>query len=193
MAEEQLKVGDQYVARQDLLRADEAFAEAVEMLEVPQSRGRPTTRSGEPVEDKLLADCLRSRAQCTLDMAEGKGVLPDGTPFKAQFAIREHFAEFQRQAINQAEEFAEKACLVWADEKTLTCLGVARMLIAEEKAEGPRAFLLSEEAVQDMQDAGRCFMKSIRACKTEVAEGKLREVKDWLAEKGVDYLFPQYV
>ena len=36
-------------------------------------------------QEQLLADCLSNRAQCILDMAQGKGVLPDGTPFSSQF------------------------------------------------------------------------------------------------------------
>lgn len=54
-------------------------------VEKPQAHGRPRSISGQDREEQLLADCLSNRAQCILDMAQGKGVLPDGTPFSSQF------------------------------------------------------------------------------------------------------------
>lgn len=57
---------------------------------------------------------------------------------------QEHFEYFKRQALKQAEECAEKACLVWCDDRSLYRLGLARKLTAESaKAE---TFLVLKEA-----------------------------------------------
>merc|ERR1712190_436069 len=90
--------------------------QAIQVMESMSVSGQTTSQSGDPKEDQLLAQCLSNRAQCVLDMSEGKGVLPDGTPFKQQFEEEEHFLYFQNQALKQAEEVAEKACLLWADD-----------------------------------------------------------------------------
>lgn len=136
-------------------------------------------------------------------------MLPDGSPFASQFdGAPEIFQDVRRQALQQAEESAEKACLVWADEKSLLRLGFARMLAAEEAARGPaagdawRSELLWEaddvsplrrDPIETMKCAGRCFLKSIQAHKTEAAERHLAQVRAWLADRKVQNLFPDYV
>mmetsp|Transcript_19554 Transcript_19554/g.49513 ORF Transcript_19554/g.49513 Transcript_19554/m.49513 type:complete len:215 (+) Transcript_19554:87-731(+) len=180
----------------DLISADEDFASAVDILELPLGRGgEPRSKSGEPLEEQMLAACLASRAQCILDMADGGGILRDsGRPFVEQFADHpEDFDHFRRQCLKEAEEVAEKACLVWADEKTLLRLGLARKRMAEMKGAGPESWLHKDETIFIMQDAGRCFIKSLRAHRTDAAEGALREVRAWLSERDVTSIFPAYV
>ncbi|CAK9046827.1 unnamed protein product [Durusdinium trenchii] len=178
--------------RNDLIGADEAYGEVIQMVEKPQAHGRPRSISGQDREEQLLADCLSNRAQCILDMAQGKGVLPDGTPFSSQFHEKEHFEYFKRQALKQAEECAEKACLVWCDDRSLYRLGLARKLTAES-AKAETFLVLKEDSNEIMKDAGRCFLKALRARPNAQTQKALDEVKDWLPRRDVFSLYPEYV
>mmetsp|Transcript_7178 Transcript_7178/g.22271 ORF Transcript_7178/g.22271 Transcript_7178/m.22271 type:complete len:214 (+) Transcript_7178:1-642(+) len=191
MARRHRDEGDAHYKRGDLIQADEAYGSAVQVLESSNVHGEICTQSGEPAEDQMLASCLSSRAQCVLDMAEGKGILPDGTPFISQFDEEEHFQYFRKQALKQAEESAEKACLLYADDKSLYRLGSARMLNAQ--GSDPLAWMRPEETIEAMKDAGRCLAKSIKANPNPAAEKRLEEVRSWLAERKVTTLYPEYV
>lgn len=184
--------GDRLCKGGELIAADEEYEEAVQILETTNMKGETCSHSGEPHEEQFLADCLSSRAQCILEMAEGKGVLPDGMPFASQFEKEEHFNFFQRQALTQAEEIAEKACLVWADSKSLHCLGTAKLRLVKKREKQGVCFS-SEENVEMMKEAGRCLLKSTKANPSGVAQQRLDEAKSWLADKGVSTLFPEYV
>ena len=176
-----------------LIEADEAYGEAIQCVEDQNPRlGRPRSISGQEREEQLLADCLSSRAQCILDMAQGKGILPDGTPFSSQFEEKEHFDYFKRQALKQAEECAEKACLVWCDDRSLFRLGLARMLTAQT-ARVEALWVMKEDNNEVMKDAGRCFLKALKSRPNAQTEKMLQEVKDWLAQRDVFTLYPEYV
>ncbi|CAJ1392798.1 unnamed protein product [Effrenium voratum] len=166
--------------------------EAIQLVEGPPMQGRPRSVSGQQHEEQLLADCLSNRAQCILDMAQGKGVLPDGTPFSKQFEEAEHFDYFKRQAVKQAEECAEKACLVWCDDRSLFRLGLARKMTAES-ARVEAMWVMKEDNNEIMKDAGRCFLKAMKARPNPQTQKMLDEVKDFLAQRDVFSLYPEYV
>eukprot|EP00930_Biecheleria_cincta_P023492 TRINITY_DN16972_c0_g1_i2.p1 TRINITY_DN16972_c0_g1~~TRINITY_DN16972_c0_g1_i2.p1 ORF type:complete len:209 (+),score=49.74 TRINITY_DN16972_c0_g1_i2:109-735(+) len=178
----------------DLISADEIFGEAVHLLErLGGPRGdQPRSVTGADHEEQLLADCFSNRAQCILDMAEGKGQLPDGTPFVSQFEEQEHFEYFKKQALKQAEEVAEKACLIWADDRSLYRLGLARMLSAQG-AKVEAMWMMPEDNNEIMKDAGRCFLKSLKTKPSSGAQQRLDEVKRWLLERNVTSLYPEYI
>ncbi len=180
--------------RGNLIEADEAYGEAIQCVEDQNHGrlGRPRSISGQEHEEQLLADCLSNRAQCILDMAQGKGILPDGSAFSSQFEEKEHFDYFKRQAFKQAEECAEKACLVWCDDRSLFRLGLARMLTAQA-ARVEALWVMKEDNNEIMKDAGRCFLKALKARPNTQTQKMLNEVKDWLAQRDVFTLYPEYV
>mmetsp|Transcript_1094 Transcript_1094/g.2063 ORF Transcript_1094/g.2063 Transcript_1094/m.2063 type:complete len:202 (+) Transcript_1094:69-674(+) len=178
--------------RGDLISADEAYGEAIHFLERPGRADRPRSVTGAEHEEQLLADCFSNRAQCILDMAQGKGILPDGTPFARQFEEKEHWEYFKKQALKQAEESAEKACLVWCDDKSLFRLGMARMITAQS-AKVEAMWMMPDDNNEVMKDAGRCFLKSLKARPSAASQKMLDEVKAWLAERNVTTLYPEYI
>merc|ERR1711933_357177 len=101
-------------------------------------------------------------------MAEGRGILPDGTRFGAQFeGAPAHFQMVRKQALQHAEDVADRACEVWADDQSLYRLGLSRMLLAE--SENVMTRLRPEESVDQMQDAGRCFRRCLKLKPSEEA------------------------
>eukprot|EP00408_Alexandrium_pacificum_P012745 CAMPEP_0171225764 /NCGR_PEP_ID=MMETSP0790-20130122/36974_1 /TAXON_ID=2925 /ORGANISM="Alexandrium catenella, Strain OF101" /LENGTH=217 /DNA_ID=CAMNT_0011691805 /DNA_START=117 /DNA_END=770 /DNA_ORIENTATION=+ len=192
MAMRHKQEGDEAVKRGMLIDADEAYDQAVQLLETMTVKGEPASQSGEEREDKALASCFAAKATGILEMAEGKGLLPDGTPFKRQFSSKADFDYFRKQALKQAEESAEKACVLYADEISLFNLGSARFQLCRS-GNDPLTWMRPEDAIDNMKEAGRCFLKSMKAKHTEKAQKSLEEVKAWLKSKNVTSLFPEYV
>merc|ERR1719424_2598502 len=84
-----------------LIAADEMYSRGADILEVSGYQGGVRSKSGDEDENRLLALCHSNRAQCTLNMAEGKGVLDDGRPFISQFDDQSFLEQFRRQALEQ--------------------------------------------------------------------------------------------
>eukprot|EP00811_Abedinium_folium_P011722 NODE_20858_length_779_cov_2.688650.p1 GENE.NODE_20858_length_779_cov_2.688650~~NODE_20858_length_779_cov_2.688650.p1 ORF type:complete len:233 (-),score=66.21 NODE_20858_length_779_cov_2.688650:80-700(-) len=188
------EAGNDLLKRNLLLKADELYSEAVEVLAAhADASGMPCTKSGDDDEDQLLASCLSKRAQAVLDMADGKGILDDGTLFFAQFAGNEVFLQqFRRQALQQASECAQHACRTFADWESIHRLGLARFHLAS--LQGLHQMLQMSDQVRLMQEAGRCFKKSVDIEPSNAAGLEhLQLVRAWLAERGVTTLVPEYV
>merc|ERR1712217_255814 len=97
----------------------------------------------------------------------------------------------QKQALKHAEDVAERACLIRADDKSLYRLGVSRSRLVQSN--DTLNHLRPDECIQRMQDAGRCLRRSLKLKPSEDVERLLVEIKAWLAKNGVHTLFPEYV
>merc|ERR1712137_83697 len=112
-------------------------------------------------------------------MADGNGLLDDGASFKSQFDDDNDFFEsFRRQALNKAQESAEKACGVWADAKSIYRLGCARFGLAAQ--EGQTQIMNERMRICWMREASRCFKKVTELNSAELVLAKMAEAHAWL-------------
>eukprot|EP00439_Symbiodinium_sp_Y106_P051498 s2815_g6.t2 len=175
-AKERREDGLELFKRGDLISADEAFGEAIQFLERPGRADRPRSVTGAEHEESTINHLKRLLQE------------------------QEHFEYFKKQALKQAEDCAEKACLVWCDDKSLFRLGLARMLTAQPslhvcngfRSKAPAMWMMPEDNNEIMKDAGRCFQKALKARPSAASQQKLDEVKRWLAERNVTTLYPEY-
>lgn len=174
------------------IKADELYTQAVDTLGGrPDANGVFCSFSGDNDEDMLLAMCLSNQAQCILDMADGKGLLEDGASFRSQFDDDDDFFEsFRQQALQKAQESAERACGVWADAKSIYRLGCARFGLAAQ--DGQPQIMNERMRICWMREAGRCFKKVTELYAAEHVLAKMAEANVWLAERGATSI-PEYV
>jgi hypothetical protein len=66
-------------------------------------------------------------------------------------------------------------------------------MLTAQTARVEALWVMKEDNNEIMKDAGRCFLKALKSRPNAQTEKMLQEVKDWLAQRDVFTLYPEYV